>query len=62
MPRVGPFVIEGFARRTSCVPFLHELGNVGGVNHGLPAAAGQPITRRTFKKDWQIAWLLGAIT
>ena len=40
MPRVGPFVMEGFARRTNCVPFLHELGNVSG-DHRLPAGAGQ---------------------
>jgi hypothetical protein len=45
MLRVAPFVMEGFARRTSCVPFLHELGSVGGVGHGLPAGAGQLVQR-----------------
>jgi len=62
MPRVGPFVIEGFARRTSCVPFLHELGTVGGVNHGLPAAAGQPITLAPSRKTGRSPWLVRAVT
>src|SRR6267154_1543010 len=40
MLRVGPFVMEGFARRTRCVPFLHELGNV-------TRGGSQPSTRPT---------------
>jgi hypothetical protein len=54
--------MEGFARRTRCVPFLHELGNVGGVDHGLPAGAGQLVQRPQTCRVPCVSALIGVIS